>query len=107
MLEKRIEQRLGRLLHRRGALFYKFVSPGRPGVPDRIAVLPGGRVVFIELKTDTGRVSKLQNYEMGKLALQGAEVYVVREGSLHSFVETLFAGYESQPGIYREGMLDD
>lgn len=78
MLEKRIEQRLGRLLQQRGVLFYKFVSPGRPGVPDRIAVLPGGRVIFIELKTDTGRVSKLQKYELERLHQQGAYVYVVR-----------------------------
>ncbi len=90
MLEKRIEQRLGRLLHRRGALFYKFVSPGRPGVPDRIAVLPGGRVIFIELKTDTGRVSHVQEYEIDRLHQQGAEVYVVRGSDVDDFVGYLF-----------------
>ena len=90
MREKRLEQHLGRILIRRGALFYKFVSPGRPGVPDRIAVMPGGRIVFVELKTDTGRLSKIQRIEEQRIMDRGAEVYVVRPSTLEAFVAFLF-----------------
>ena len=104
MLEKRIEKHLGQLLHQRGALFYKFVSPGRPGVPDRIAVLPGGRVVFVELKADAGRVSKLQAYELDRLRRHGAEAYVVygAEG-VERFVEYLFRPAHTAGGKATEG----
>ena len=78
MLEKRIESRLGRMIQRHGGLWYKFVSPGQPGVPDRIAVLPGGRIVFVELKTETGRLAMLQQWQLGRLREMGAEVFVVR-----------------------------
>lgn len=78
MLEKRIESRLGRMTRRHGGLWYKFVSPGQPGVPDRIAVLPGGRIVFVELKTETGRLAKLQQWQLDRLRELGAEVFVVR-----------------------------
>lgn len=47
-----------------GGKAYKFVSPGNAGVPDRIVILPDGRVVFIELKasgkTSTSKQIKMQ-----------------------------------------------
>ena len=33
-----------------GGVAWKWISPGRDGVPDRICVLPGGRVLFVEMK---------------------------------------------------------
>ena len=48
--ESSIEKKLRVMLRERGALCLKFVSPGNPGVPDRIVVRPGGRVEFVELK---------------------------------------------------------
>lgn len=61
-----------------GGIAYKFVSPGRRGVPDRLVVLPGGRIKFVELKAPGGRVSKLQAVQFGVLALLGAPVTVLR-----------------------------
>lgn len=78
MLEKQIEARLGRMLRQRGALFYKFVSPGQPGVPDRIIVMPGGRCVFVELKTQVGRLARIQAWQLDQLRQHGAEVYVIK-----------------------------
>ena len=49
MLEKQIESRMGQMGKRRGGLYFKFVSPGCPGVPDRIVLLPGGVTVCVEL----------------------------------------------------------
>ena len=64
--EKDIEARVKKGIEDAGGLFFKFTSPGNDGVPDRIAVLPG-RTVYVELKTKTGRLSKLQRYQIGRL----------------------------------------
>jgi hypothetical protein len=60
LLERDIERHLVRRVAERGGVAYKWVSPGRVGVADRIVMLPGGRVWFVELKTVTGRLSPLQ-----------------------------------------------
>jgi hypothetical protein len=46
-------------------------------VPDRIVVLPGGRVLFAELKADGGRLSPAQLLQINELRRIGAEVYEV------------------------------
>ena len=60
MLEKEVEAYLVRRVKERGGVAYKFVSPAHRGVADRLIVLPGGQVWFVEVKTETGRLSKLQ-----------------------------------------------
>ena len=55
-----VERHLVRLVEKVGGKAYKFVSPGRAGVADRLVVLPGGRVWFVELKVTGGRMSALQ-----------------------------------------------
>lgn len=77
MLEKDIENFLiGRTKQRLGRAF-KFVSPGNSGVPDRIVVLPGGKVGFCELKRPGGKTSKLQGVQIEKLKSLGCFVRVV------------------------------
>ena len=39
-LERTIENKLKKQIEKRGGIFFKFVSPGNKGVPDRIAILP-------------------------------------------------------------------
>lgn len=58
--EKEIEAYLVGAVRAMGGIAYKFVSPAHRGVSDRVAVLPGGIVWFVELKTETGRLSPLQ-----------------------------------------------
>lgn len=48
--EREIELVLRREALARGGRALKFVSPGTGGVPDRIVLLPGGLVCFVELK---------------------------------------------------------
>ena len=60
MLEKDVEKKLIRGIKKLGGRAYKWVSPGNAGVPDRIIIMPEGRIYFVELKTDTGRLSGLQ-----------------------------------------------
>lgn len=50
MLEKTLERKIYNYIKSLGGRAYKWVCPGEAGVPDRICILPGGRIVFIELK---------------------------------------------------------
>ena len=74
MKESEVEAMLVRGVQLRGGLCWKFVSPGRAGVPDRIVVLPGGRVIFVELKTDTGQLRPIQIYQHRELHARQADV---------------------------------
>ena len=56
----------------------KFVSPGTLGVPDRIVITAKGRIIFVELKTETGRLAKIQRYTIGEMQKRGADVRVVK-----------------------------
>ena len=78
MLESAVEAKLVRGVKALGGIAYKFTSPGTAGVPDRIVVLPGGRVIFAELKTDSGRLSPGQRAQLDRLRALGAEAVVVR-----------------------------
>lgn len=60
-LEKDIEQKLIKIVKRHGGRCPKWVSPGWSGVPDRLVLLPGGRIIFVETKRPKGsRVAALQ-----------------------------------------------
>jgi hypothetical protein len=60
MKEKIVENHFIWAVERIGGKTYKFTSPGRKGVADRIACLPDGSTWFVELKTKGGRLSVLQ-----------------------------------------------
>jgi len=77
MLEKEIEKKLVAGIRKQGGIAFKWVSPGNSGVPDRIICLPGGRVIFTELKTETGRTSPVQDVQIGKLRRLGMDVRVL------------------------------
>jgi len=77
MRESDIERRLTQGVKKLGGKAYKFVSPGNVGVPDRLVVLPGGIILFAELKAEGGRVSPNQTLQMGILRNLGAEVHEV------------------------------
>ena len=78
-LEKEIERKLKVLVEGKlGGLCLKWVCPGWSGVPDRILLLPGGRVQFVELKRPKGsRVSALQAWWKRKLEGLGFTVWHV------------------------------
>lgn len=77
MLEKQIEARLVKGVKALGGRVYKWVSPGNIGVPDRVVVLPGGYVEFVELKTERGRLSKSQIVQIERLAKLDQHVSVL------------------------------
>lgn len=75
--EREIEKIFVSEINRVGGVAYKFVSPGNSGVPDRIVILPYGRILFVELKTACGSLTKLQQAQCHKIANLGAKVYVL------------------------------
>ena len=77
MLESTLERRFVNMVRKSGGRAYKFVSPGNLGVPDRIAVLPKGRIWFVELKTETGRLSQVQKRQIDTLRSLGMNVFVL------------------------------
>ena len=58
-----------------GGSSYKWVSPGCSGVPDRIVIPPGGRVFFIELKSEGKTSTELQKKRQAELRALGCTVY--------------------------------
>lgn len=78
MKESVIESRLVREVRKRGGLCYKFVSPGNNGVPDRIILTPDGRVYFVELKTETGVTSKVQDFQIARIRAVNGNVRVLK-----------------------------
>lgn len=71
-LEKDIEKSLGRMIGRHGGMCLKWVCPGWAGVPDRIILLPGGVIMFVELKRPKGGVvSPQQKWWADKLTRLG------------------------------------
>lgn len=75
-MEKDIERYLCKKVKALGGRAPKWVSPGFDGVPDRIILLPGGRVVFAETK-DTGKTArKKQLFRHKQLRALGFKVYV-------------------------------
>lgn len=78
--EGQVEEYLVEKSEERGYLCYKWVSPGRRGVPDRILV-GSGKVIFIELKSSVGVLSKSQQLMIPRLREHGADVRVIRSRS--------------------------
>ena len=78
MTEASIEKRLVEGVKKLGGMCLKFVSPSMAGVPDRLIITAGGKVIFAELKTETGRLSKIQKYVTGEMLKRGADVRVVK-----------------------------
>jgi hypothetical protein len=98
MLEKDIEKLFRDEIKKAGGKAYKFTSPGNDGVPDRIVMLPGGRIVFVELKTDTGKLSRLQELQCRQIAELGQTVRV-----LHGLAEVrdFFLEFGLETAAYR------
>ena len=78
MKESQVERRLVEGVRKLGGVCMKFVSPGTPGVPDRLIITATGRIIFAELKTETGRLSKIQRYTVEQMQKRGADVRVVK-----------------------------
>ena len=87
--ESQIEAYLCKRVRELGGLCYKFVSPGRSGVPDRIVVYSGS-VYFVEVKSPTGVLTALQERELLRLTEQGVIAIAVNSTELiDEFIRTI------------------
>lgn len=77
MREKTIEQKFTAAVKNAGGLALKFTSPGFDGVPDRLALLPGGRMAFVEVKAPGKKPRPLQLARHRTLRRLGFKVYVL------------------------------
>lgn len=74
MEESRVENYLKRRVERLGGKAYKWAPVGVVGVPDRMVLLPGGKVIFIELKAPGEKPRKIQEYRAKELRKLGFQV---------------------------------
>lgn len=75
MREKAIEAKLAAATKSMGGLALKFTSPGFDGVPDRLVLLPHGKMAFIELKAPGKQLRPLQVRRKRQLEALGFSVY--------------------------------
>lgn len=76
-LEKEIEKCVSTYAKSLGILSYKFTSPSRAHVPDRIFFLRRGACFLVEFKRKGKSPTSAQCLEISKLRQQGVAVYVV------------------------------
>lgn len=77
MLEKQIEKAFVMAVRARGGWCPKFTSPGTDGMPDRLVLMPGGRMAFAELKAPGEKPRPLQLARHEVLRALGFSVYVI------------------------------
>lgn len=77
MQEKHIEQKLAAAVKNMGGLAPKFASSGFDGVPDRIVLLPMGKIAFVELKAPGKKMRPLQARRKRQLEALGFSVYCI------------------------------
>ena len=77
MLEKTIENKLKAAVKNMGGIAFKFTAPGINGVPDRLVLLPHGKLAFIELKAPGRKMRPLQVRRKRQLEQLGFLVYCI------------------------------
>ncbi|MBT9152205.1 MAG: hypothetical protein DDT35_00419 [Firmicutes bacterium] len=78
MRERVLERALVRAATARGGVAVKLAAPGYNGLPDRLVLLPGGRVVFVEVKAPgSGVLTFLQAHRHRELRRLGFRVYLL------------------------------
>ena len=81
MREKTLEALLARTVKSMGGLAPKFVSPGFDGMPDRIVLLPHGRLAFVEVKAHGKKPRPLQVRRKSQLESLGFSVYCLDDAT--------------------------
>lgn len=92
MREKNIEQKFRKAVRESGGMAVKFTSPGLDGMPDRLALLPGGRMAFVEVKALGKKPRPLQEARHRMLRRLGFLVYVLDdEGQIGGIIDEIRA----------------
>lgn len=98
VIERDIEQYLKRKVESLGGKCLKFPTSYETGIPDRIIILPGGAIAFVELKRPKGgRLSKIQEYQIASLRALGCKVFVTKnKDEVDSALKELGANNENK-----------
>lgn len=90
MREKAIEQKFREAVKAVGGVAVKFTSPGWDGMPDRLALLPGGRMAFVEVKSPGKKPRPLQEARHRMLRRLDFKVYVLDdEGQIGGIIDEI------------------
>lgn len=81
MREKQIEQKLVNAIQNMGGIAPKLLCPGFDGMPDRLVLLQGGKIAFVEVKVMGCKPRPLQEARHGLLRQLGFKVYVLDDTS--------------------------
>jgi len=92
MLEKHIEQKLITQVKKLDGICPKFTSPGFDGVPDRLVLLPNGKMAFVELKAPGKKLRPLQVRRIKQLQKLGFACYVVDSIEMISIILNQIGG---------------
>lgn len=96
MLEKRIEAAVCTYAKDKGCLVYKFTSPARAAVPDRLFITPKGDMFFIEFKREGEKPTPAQTREHERLRGHWVTVFVVDNVEFgKEMIDKMTVGYES------------
>ena len=94
-LEKEVERELRLMVAKHGGKCLKWVCPGWSGVPDRLILLPGGRVLFVETKRPKGgETSAMQQWWGEQIRSLGFTWMVVRDHEDIVWLELLISNYK-------------
>ena len=77
MRESKIERALVDAVKKQGGIAFKFISQTMNGVPDRLVLLPGRQIGFVELKAPGKQLRLLQKKRKAQLEALGFPVFVV------------------------------
>lgn len=77
MREKEIEQALVRKVKAKEGWCLKFASPSMTGIPDRLILLPKGKIGFVEVKRPGEKPRALQEKRIQQLRDLGYKVFVL------------------------------
>lgn len=77
MTEQQIQSQRIKELESEGYYVIKLMKTNKNGIPDLLAIAPGADVLFSEIKTPKGKISKLQEYRIKELKTYGipTEIY--------------------------------
>ncbi len=78
MTEQQIQSKRIKELEEQGYYVLKLIKTNKNGIPDVLAIHPDAAVIFSEIKTKTGKLSKLQEYRLKELSAFGFKTEVYR-----------------------------
>lgn len=105
MIEKNIENYLKEEIEKRDGICIKLDSSSEKGLPDRLCILPYGKVIFIETKRpQKNKVSKYQNYVIEKINSLGSKAYFV---STKEEIDIILKSFDKMKYHFEEAEVGD